>query len=76
MNNRRRMRKRTVFKYHFTKPCPVCGYEIEDNPYALCFNCMWECNPVQDEEPDYTGGANHMSLNQAREAYQKGKPVL
>ena len=42
---------------------------------AICFNCKWECYPVQDEEPDYTGGANRMSLNQAREAYKKRKPV-
>ena len=30
---------------------------------------------IQYREPDLAGGANHMSVNQAREAYAKGEPV-
>ena len=26
--------------------------------------------------PDYSGGANAMSLNEAREAYKQGKPII
>lgn len=57
------------------RACPVCGCEIENHPYALCDNCGWECDPFLEKRPDYAGGPNKMSLNQAREAYKKGEPV-
>lgn len=54
--------------------CPVCGkYEFEEKgDYDICEVCNWENDPLQTAEPDYKGGANHMSLNEAREAYKKG----
>lgn len=85
MNNRWRtnIRQRKILvklgleRYDITKPhkCPVCGHDVEDSPYAPCFHCGWECDPIQNRHPDIDGGPNEMSLNEAREAYKKGEPV-
>ena len=34
--------------------------------YEVCPICGWEDDPVQAKDPDFTGGANRMSLSQAR----------
>ena len=54
--------------------CPVCG-ETYVEEYDICEVCNWENDPVQLRHPDWQGGANVMSLNQARKAYQSGKPI-
>ena len=48
--------------------CPVCGmYEFpEYDSFEVCEVCGWEDDDLQLKEPDYEGGANDMSLNQAR----------
>ena len=53
--------------------CPVCG-QHELGYYEICA-CGWQNDPIQFSNPDYSGGANDMSLNEAREAYLKGKQV-
>jgi hypothetical protein len=54
-------------------PCPCCGYlTLEEPPpgtYDICKVCFWEDDPVQFRDPDYAGGANAVSLNQARRNY-------
>ncbi|CQR71668.1 hypothetical protein SOV_04640 [Sporomusa ovata DSM 2662] len=57
--------------------CACCGNETITEPdfYEICPVCGWEDDGVQREDPDYKGGANQMSLNEAREAYRKGLPV-
>lgn len=51
--------------------CPCCGegYVEEGHNYDICDVCYWEDDPVQFADPDYRGGANRMSLNEARKAY-------
>lgn len=58
--------------------CPVCGkYEFEeDGDFDICPICGWENDGVQNDDHDYTGGANKMSVNQARKAYKEGRAVL
>lgn len=60
---------------HKKHQCPCCGYftfEKEvDNTFAICDVCYWEDDGVQLDDPNYTGGANTMSLNQARENYKR-----
>ncbi|MDY3974542.1 MAG: CPCC family cysteine-rich protein [Veillonella caviae] len=58
--------------------CPVCGELTVDEPryYSLCEVCNWEDDPVQYMYLDRGGGANQMSLNQAREAYKRGEKVI
>lgn len=58
--------------------CPVCGkYEFETyGSNDICEVCGWEDDWLQEERPDYAGGANKISLNQAKKAYKSGMTVL
>ena len=53
--------------------CPVCGKYLfaETGDYDICPVCNWENDPIQSDTPDFSGGANVMSLNEARKAYRK-----
>lgn len=43
--------------------------------YEICDVCFWENDPVQSWNPDRGGGANIMSLNEARKAWKEGRKV-
>ncbi|WP_420547618.1 CPCC family cysteine-rich protein [Curvivirga sp.] len=53
--------------------CLCCGYRTLDEPatgnYDICPVCFWEDDPIQASDPDYKGGANQVSLIQARSNY-------
>ncbi|MCL2388401.1 MAG: hypothetical protein FWC89_12780 [Defluviitaleaceae bacterium] len=51
--------------------CPVCNrYEFEeDNDFDVCDICGWENDGVQLDDPNYRGGANKNSLNDAIAAW-------
>ena len=58
--------------------CPCCGnMTLDDEPghFDICDVCGWEDDNIQRDDPDFWGGANDMSLNQAREAFKQGKPI-
>lgn len=55
--------------------CPCCE-KIMVEDYAICPFCDWENDPVQSDMPNYRGGANKMSLNEARKAFKAGGKVL
>lgn len=54
-------------------PCPCCGLWTLTEPTggscAICPVCFWEDDPVQQDDPQYAGGANHVSLATARLNY-------
>lgn len=55
--------------------CPCCEFfTLEDNPiqptFEICPVCFWENDPLQSEKPDYSGGANRISLNEAKLNYK------
>lgn len=54
-------------------PCPCCGFRTMTGEwrgtYDLCPVCGWEDDGVQYDDPDYRGGANLESLNEARTAF-------
>ena len=53
-------------------PCPCCGtpmFTMQES-YEICDVCEWEDDPVQNEDPNYEGGANTLSLNQARKEWE------
>jgi cold shock CspA family protein len=54
-----------------TFPCPVCAAAVEGErgDYEICATCNWEDDPIQSSDPTYSGGANTMSLNEARKAW-------
>ena len=54
--------------------CPVCGKSLVEE-YEICPVCFWENDPVQLWKPQLAGGANQMSLEQARAAYARGEEV-
>jgi len=51
-------------------PCPCCGYftlgEKPPGTFVICPVCCWEDDNVQYEDPTYEGGANRVSLDQAK----------
>lgn len=55
--------------------CPCCGYLTFSSPpdgsFDICPVCLWEDDLVQLDDPDYAGGANSVSLNQARKNFKK-----
>lgn len=55
--------------------CPCCGEDYVDDGHQndVCDTCYWEDDPVQFYDPDYRGGANKMSLNEARAAWKAKK---
>lgn len=55
--------------------CPCCGKSWVDE-YDICPVCLWENDPIQLAKPNFCGGANRMSLEEAREAYKQGKSVM
>jgi hypothetical protein len=56
-----------MIKYY---SCPCCGYltfaEPPPGTFAICPVCWWEDDEVQARDPDYSGGANEVSLRQAQ----------
>jgi hypothetical protein len=38
--------------------------------WLICEVCWWEDDPVQFEDPEYRGGANGPSLNEARRYFR------
>ncbi|HEX3627413.1 MAG TPA: CPCC family cysteine-rich protein [Verrucomicrobiae bacterium] len=59
-------------------PCPCCSSRVLTTlgEYEICNVCGWEDDPAQSNDPDYAGGANKLSLNEARKAWlaKKQKP--
>lgn len=52
--------------------CPCCGYlTLEDEPghFDICPVCFWEDDPIQRDNDLYDGGANVVSLQEARRNY-------
>lgn len=51
------------------KKCPVCGKYKFTESYEICAICGWENDPVQLADENFAGGANEMSLAEARKAW-------
>jgi hypothetical protein len=56
--------------------CPCCGHLTTPDDgsfpgsFVICPVCFWEDDDVQLDNPDFAGGANRPSLNQARSNYR------
>jgi hypothetical protein len=55
--------------------CPCCGHlTLATRPpgtYEVCEVCFWEDDGVQFADPEYRGGANRESLNEARANFRE-----
>lgn len=55
--------------------CPCCGFytlpERAEGNYNICPVCFWEDDRLQQEDDDLEGGANKVSLKQARLNYME-----
>lgn len=55
--------------------CPCCeNFTLSEQPpgtYEICPVCGWEDDAVQFYDMDYAGGANEISLNQAKKRYRR-----
>lgn len=53
--------------------CPCCGYFTYDHKpngdFDICPVCFWEDDAVQSADPTFAGGANKVSLAEARENF-------
>ncbi len=54
--------------------CPCCGfYTFSEKPpgtYMICPVCYWEDDQLQFEDPFFEGGANSVSLEQAKKNFK------
>ena len=55
--------------------CPVCGRYTFTEKYDICPVCTWENDPLQCRDPSFKGGANHMSLNEAKHFFDTGYKI-
>lgn len=56
------------------KRCKCCGIgwvDGQDGSFDVCHVCGWEDDGVQNDDPDYPGGANSLSLNDHRKEFEK-----
>ena len=55
--------------------CPCCGFlTLHEEPpgsYEVCPVCDWEDDAVQSADAEYEGGANAISLRQARANFRE-----
>ena len=53
--------------------CRCCGCRTLDEEtngtYEICPVCFWEDDPLQSRNENYRGGANEVSLNEAKKNY-------
>lgn len=72
--------KRKLIKIMKKYECPCCGQktfgEKPDNTFQECSKCHWVDDGVQLHNPDYRGGFNKMSLNEAKQAYKAGLKIF
>ncbi len=55
--------------------CPVCGQHVFPDvaSFEICPVCGWEDDPIMEDNPDFEGGANDLSLKEYKNRYYKMK---
>ncbi len=75
MVNKNKINKNENLNIHPYK-CKVCGMGNIEQSYDICQFCGWEDDSLQNENPNYMGGANHMSLNQYNKFWEENKEEI
>ncbi|GHS91164.1 hypothetical protein FACS1894139_01270 [Planctomycetales bacterium] len=57
------------------KFCACCGERTlsADSRFEICPRCGWEDDDIQNDAPNWAGGANMLSLNQYKTAWSVGR---
>lgn len=53
--------------------CPCCSYKTleERYNYETCLICKWMDDDIQEDFPDFNGGANKESLREAQKNFKE-----
>ena len=53
--------------------CPICGKckFRDESTFDICPYCGWEDDGVQNDNPNYAGGANELSLIEYKKQYEE-----
>ena len=62
MNNVKTIKSKNIDSH--PHKCKICGLGDREGEYSICEFCGWEDDTLQNEQPDYMGGANNMSFNE------------
>lgn len=68
--------KKLEKKINIMRKCKICEIGNVEGDYYICNYCGWESDPLQEENEDYIGGANHMSLNQYKKFWKENKEQI
>ena len=61
------LNKNIISNYHIK--CPCCNEGTINSQYDICLVCGWEDDIVQNEDENFSGGANKMSLIEHRQNF-------
>lgn len=61
------LNKNIISNYHIK--CPCCNEGTINSQYDICLVCGWEDDIVQNEDGNFSGGANKMSLIEHRQNF-------
>lgn len=67
-----------MFEYDQLFRCPCCGNKTlsAEGVYEICNICLWEDDPIQSSEQTFQGGANKISLTEARNNWRKNNGMM
>lgn len=61
-----------LLRSRFPKRCACCQEGLIEEAHGICDICGWEDDKIQNEDPDFAGGANELSLKE----YRKVKGIV
>lgn len=54
------------------KKCICCGLGyVDDGGDDICIVCGWQDDDIQNDDPDFAGGANTLPLNEYRKDFEE-----
>ena len=65
----------TYTRIKYPRKCPCCNEGIINEPYDICDICGWEDDRVQNNDREFAGGANSLSLTDHCKEYFKDKKI-
>ena len=59
----------------YCKCCNLALIDGEEDSHDICYVCGWEDDEVQNDDPDFAGGANTLSLNEYRRKFKEKRKI-